>query len=167
MADGRALILGLGNLSRQDDGFGWFAVNRVRDRLGLDRIGDTDDGMDDLGREVDTAFLPQISSDLADLVTRYERLVLVDARIGGEEQVYWAEVEPIQRDHPRLLTHDMLPAELLAVARALYGTAPRTFVVSVPGSSFDFAMGLTEEMAALVNEAADVCLRLARGEMPA
>lgn len=163
MAEGRALVLGLGNLSRQDDGFGWFAVNQVRARLGLKPIDEFDDGMDELGREVDSTFLPQISSDLADLVAEYDRLVLVDARVGGEMQVYWSEVTPLPRDHSRLLTHDMLPAELLALSRMLYGKAPRAYVVSVPGVSFDFGTGLSEPMEALLDEAATLCLELAHG----
>ncbi len=167
VAEGRALVLGLGNLSRQDDGFGWYAVNRVRALLGQPPLDDTDDGMDRLGQVVDTAFLPQVSSDLADLVAQYERLVLVDARIGGEMQVSWFAVEPLAQDQPRLLTHDMLPAELLAVSRALYGHAPRTYVVTVPGLSFDFGMGLSNEMATLVDAAGRLCLLLARGKLPA
>ncbi len=164
MAEARALVLGLGNLSRQDDGFGWYAVNRVRARLGLEPIGEFDDGMSELGREVDSAFLPQISSDLADLVAKYERLVLVDARVGGEMQVYWSEVPPLPGDHSRLLTHDMLPAELLALSRLLCGKAPRAFVVSVPGLSFDFGTGLSAPVFELLDEAAGLCLDLALGD---
>lgn len=162
VAERRGLILGLGNVSRRDDGFGWAVVNEVRRRLGRPLLGLTDDGTDDLGQEVDAIFLPQISSDLAVLVAEYRRLVIVDARVEGELRVH---VEPVAAEVtvPRLLTHNMLPVELLALARTLYGAAPDAFAVTVPGLDFDFASGLSPGVAALVPEAADVCLRLARG----
>lgn len=162
-AERRGLVLGLGNVSRRDDGFGWHVVNEVRRQLGRATLGLTDDGIDDLGQEVDAIFLPQLSSDLADLIAEYHRLVLVDVRVGGEMRV---DIESITAEvlGSRLLTHDMLPAELLALARTLYGTAPEAFVVSVPGIDFDFGVGLSPRVAALVPETADVCLALAREE---
>ncbi|NPV10005.1 MAG: hydrogenase maturation protease [Anaerolineae bacterium] len=166
MAEGRSLILGLGNASRRDDGFGWSVVNEARRRLERSPLGLTDDGTDDLGQEVDAIFLPQLSSDLADLVARYRRVIIVDARISGEQAVRVERVggEP---SGSRLLTHDMRPAELVALARALYGAAPEAFVVSVAGLDFDFGAGLSRQLAALVPEAAEMCLRLARGQVSA
>lgn len=164
MAEGRGLILGLGNASRRDDGFGWWVVNEARRRMEHRPLGLTDDGTDDLGQEVDAIFLPLLSSDLADLVARYRRLVIADARMSGEEAV---SVERVGEGWPgsRLLTHDMRPAELVALARALHGSAPEAFVVSVPGLDFDFGVGLSPQVASLVPEAAEMCLCLARGQV--
>jgi hydrogenase maturation protease len=162
VADGRGLILGLGNVSRQDDGFGWAVVNEVRRELGRPLFDLTDDGTDDLGQEVDAIVLPQVSSDLAELVAEYRRLVLVDARVAGPMRVHVERVGD-QPERARLLTHDMQPAELLTLARTLYGAAPEAYAVSVPGISFDFVVGLSPAVAELVPEAARVCLELARG----
>ena len=44
VADGRGPILGLGNVSRQDDGFGWAVVERGAGELGRPLFDITDDG---------------------------------------------------------------------------------------------------------------------------
>jgi hydrogenase maturation protease len=144
------LVVGLGNLSRRDDGLGFFAVNAVRARLGLAPLGEYDDGLNDLGHEADFVLVPQLSPELAETAAGYDRLVLMDARVVGDEGVELEEVGTDASPPARLLSHEMYAAEFVALIGALYGRKPRVFLVSVKGRDYDFGVGLSEEVKALL-----------------
>ena len=146
----RTLVLGLGNLSRRDDGLGWFAVNAVRAHFGRAPLSERDDGLDCLGHEVDTAFVPQLSPELAETASRYDRLVLVDARVVGEEEVRVDEVDAGAVPSSRLLTHEMYAGEFISLINVLYGKRPWAYLVSAGGRDYDFGVGLSGAMQGLL-----------------
>ena len=160
MAEKRALVVGLGNLSRRDDGLGFFAVNAVRARLGRAPLDEYDDGMNDLGHETDFALVPQLSPELAEAAAQCDRLVLVDARVVGDEGVTVEEIGVQSAPSARLLSHEMHAAEFLALIGALYGSRPSVFVVSVKGHDYDFGLGLSEEVEALLPSVVERVLAL-------
>ncbi|MHB0876726.1 MAG: hydrogenase maturation protease [Anaerolineae bacterium] len=145
MARPAALVVGLGNLSRRDDGLGWFAVNAIRERLGQMPLADWDDGLDDTGHQVDCIVLPQLTPELAEVAAGYERLIVVDARVSGEDGVTVNEASALIQG-ARLLSHELMLADLLSLCEALYDRRPEAYLVSARGSDYDFGTGLSPAM---------------------
>jgi hydrogenase maturation protease len=147
----RVLVIGYGNPSRQDDGVGLAVVNGLRIRVGQAPLDEGDDGFSDLGRELDTLFLQQLSPELAETLVDYEHVVLVDAHFGlYPELVHRTELDP-QVD-AAIVSHHFKPGTLLALARQLYGRAPTAELISVRGYAFDFTPELSPETARGVAE---------------
>ena len=134
----RVLIVGVGNPCRRDDGLAWYVVNEWRTRTGQPLLGQWDDGLDELGQEIDSVFLPQLAPELAALASQYEMLIIVDARVGGADGVKADPITDQPEREPHLLTHELLPEQLVSLARVVYGHAPRAWLMSARGYDFDF-----------------------------
>jgi hydrogenase maturation protease len=142
----RVLVIGYGNPSRQDDGVGLAVVNGLRVRARQAPLDEGDDGFNDLGRELDTLFLQQLSPELAETLIDYEHVVLVDAHFGVyPELVHRTELDP--HAEAAIVSHHFKPGTLLALARQLYGRAPTAELISVRGYAFDFTPELSPETA--------------------
>jgi len=158
----RTLVIGYGNVDRQDDGVAFHVLNAARLRLGRPPLAEDDTGLEDLGHPVDTIFLLQLGPELLDVAAEYERLILVDAHVqAGVEDVRWERVVPEYA--PSAFTHHMTPAMFMALLQALYQRRPEVHVVSIRGHHFDFQRNLTASTAALVEPAADQVLHLIAG----
>jgi hydrogenase maturation protease len=149
----RVLVLGYGNVSRQDDGIGFHVINAVAHRLGRPPLAAGENGLLDLGQPVDLAFVPQLVPELAETLADYDEVFFVDAHTGAyEEPIRW---ERLTRGYaPSAFTHHMTPATLLEIANALYGRAPVGYLVSVRGYQFGFGMELSPEAQRLCEMAA-------------
>lgn len=145
----RTLVLGLGNLSRRDDGWGWFAINEVRAQLGMAPLGEYDDGLDALGHEVDCAFVPQLVPELAETAAKYSKLVIMDARVTGENGIQVSTVAG-ERKTVQLFSHELSPADFVSLIKELYHGHPSAYLLSVKGCDYDFGVGLSEELATLL-----------------
>src|SRR5579863_2441204 len=65
----RTLIIGIGNPLRGDDGLGWRAVESLRQIASL--------------QEVETVTCHQLTPEMAESVSRAERVVFIDAYVGS------------------------------------------------------------------------------------
>lgn len=133
-----SLVIALGNPLREDDGVGW-AVARA------------------LGGPVDTRVLvvQQLAPELAQEVSRAGNVVFVDARRDGPAgEVRTMALAPGVAEHG--LTHDLDPATLLYFAKALYGRAPKAWLVSVAGEHFGLGDALSATVERAVPEAAQL-----------
>ncbi|EHR59841.1 hydrogenase maturation protease [Saccharomonospora cyanea] len=154
----RVLVAGIGNVFHGDDGFGVEVVSRLSTRDLPPEAVVADYGI----RGVHLAY------EL--LGGEYETTIFVDAmRRGGEPgTVYVLDADPAaspsQTDHgdagPVLDAHGMHPAAVLALLRRLGGTPSRVFVVGCEPLSLAEGMGLSEPVAAAVDEAARRVLQL-------
>jgi Ni,Fe-hydrogenase maturation factor len=126
-------------------------VNGLRARAGQTLLEEGEDGFDDLGHALDTLFLQQLSPELAETLTEYDHLVLVDAHLGiYPELVHRSELDP--QVEAAIVSHHFKPGTLLALARHLYGRAPAAELVSVRGFTFDFTSELSPQTAAGVSQ---------------
>jgi hydrogenase maturation protease len=148
---GRVLVAGIGNVFLGDDGFGVEVVSRLGEQ-------DLPDGVDvvDYGiRGVHLAY------DLLD--GRHATLVLVDALPMDEPPGTLAVLE-VPGDGPTPAAvdgHSMSPDVVLAALRGLGGTQPRVLVVGCRPAVLDEGMQLSAPVAAVVDEAARLVVRLA------
>jgi hydrogenase maturation protease len=153
----RTLVAGFGNVLRGDDGFGVEVVSRLREGGGLDGV--------DL-MEVGTAGIRLAQ----ELLTRYDRLVVVDAmrRGGTPGSVYVVAVESVEPPGEVDL-HLAVPARALAVAKALDALPGQVFIVGCePAEVDELSLELSPAVRAAVNIALGHVRRLATtGEVEA
>ncbi|MGY1895432.1 hydrogenase maturation protease [Nocardia gipuzkoensis] len=135
------LIAGIGNIFLGDDGFGPEVVRR------LPRHPVPGARVEDYGiRGMHLAY---------DLLDSWDALVLVDAVPGrgapGRVEVFRAEVE--DTGAARLDAHAMSPDAVFAGVRALGGVLPPTVVIGCQVACVNEGIGLSEPVAAAVDEA--------------
>ena len=161
-AAGRILVAGVGNIFLGDDGFGVECVRRLAGHDLPEHVEVVDFGV----RGVHLAY---------QLLDGYRALVLVDATARGGapgtvhliEAATPGEVEP---GSPVLDGHRMGPDAVLALLDTLSagtgGTPPRrVLVVGCEPQSLEEGIGLSEPVAAAVDEAVQLVLRLLRDEV--
>jgi hydrogenase maturation protease len=119
------LVIGYGNELRRDDAVGPRVARAV---------------VDWVLPEVEAVAVQQLLPELAERVARASEVLFVDAA-ADDRHVSFRLVESEQR--AALLGHTGTPAELLALAAALYGRRPRAWVLTVPASDLGFGVGLS------------------------
>ena len=141
----RVLVAAFGNELRGDDGFG-IAVLREVERMPV---------AEPAARllEVGTAGLTLAQ----ELLTPCDRLIVVDAmtRGGPPGTVYVLKVDEVP-DAREVDMHLAVPAQALAVAKALGALPPETFMIGCEPSDVD---GLTTELSTPVRAAVSVAAR--------
>jgi hydrogenase maturation protease len=155
----RTLLIGYGNLDRQDDGAAFEVVNALRSHLGQAPLGEDGSGLEELGAQVDSVSVQKLAPELLDVAADYEQVVFVDAHVqADEDDVYVQMVRPEYAT--AAFTHHMTPALFLALLQALHRRQPQGTIVSVRGFAFDFERGLSAATEALVEPAVEEILKL-------
>jgi hydrogenase maturation protease len=126
----RLLIIGYGNPLRGDDGFGYQAAERLRDL-----IHDPD---------IEILAVHQLTPELMDPLSRAGQAIFLDATTGptpGEVQERIVEPDPAAA---RNFTHHFTPETLVASARALFGRAAPSTLITCAGTQFDCSYVLSQ-----------------------
>lgn len=132
----RIVVLGYGNPLRGDDGAGWRVAEAIAERwAGL------------LVVRTGQQLVPEWAADLQTADIAY----FVDASLGVDEP----KLDPLRPDGEvaAIDGHDMGPAQLLRLARGVYGSTPRASVLHVPAANFEFSDTLSPVAAAGVRQA--------------
>lgn len=140
-----ALIVGVGNVLRGDDGVAFAAILRI--------------AADPRCAGVTAVARHQLTPELAEEVAAAGRFILVDADVGlspGEVRV--RRCSPAGGGAP--LTHHVAPEGLLALAALLYGHAPPAWTVSVGLRSTEPGDPLSEPVEAALPAVTDAVARL-------
>ncbi len=154
----RSLVLGVGNLDRQDDGAAYHVIQALRRHLRQPLLEPDQTGLEELGGRVDSVFLAQLAPELLDVAMNYDRLVFVDAHVQPDwEDLHCAPVEPEER--LSTLTHHLTPGLFMALLQVLYGCTPEALLVSLRGHQFDFGRDLSAATARLIEPALDEIVR--------
>jgi len=168
---GRILILGYGNVDRQDDGVAWHILDLIAKHFGLSAPdpngegfvqpdpaapadGSSDPSVSSFTVPFDLVFTLQLTPEMAENLANYAVVCFVDAHTGNvSQEVNFEEMEGAYQASP--FTHHLTPQTCLALAQALYGNSPRGFLMSVRGYQFGFTNELSEqtkELAATAGE---------------
>jgi hydrogenase maturation protease len=151
---GRALVAGIGNVFLGDDGFGVEVVARLSSAALPEGVRVLDAGT----RSRDLAY------ELFD--GGYDTAILVDAvaRGGAPGTVYVIEPEVESIDRARSMAgidgHAVNPEGMLALVRALGGVPTRILIVGCEPASVVEGIGLSEPVAAAVDDAVGVVREL-------
>jgi hydrogenase maturation protease len=116
----RVVVLGFGNPLRGDDSVGWRVAEALAQRW------------PELVVRTGQQLVPEWATDLAHADVVY----FVDASLEIDEAV----LETLVTDEVSapIDGHDMAPAQLLLLTRAVFGRAPRASVLHVPAVNFEF-----------------------------
>ncbi|MCX6081822.1 MAG: hydrogenase maturation protease [Chloroflexi bacterium] len=150
----RILLIGYGNPDRQDDGVAWHILRALAIQLGLSAPSSYDDEfpVNDL---LDFVFSLQLTPEMAEEISAYERVCFVDAHTGFiPEPVRLIEVESEFQRSP--FTHHLTAQSLLSMCETIYHKKLRAALLSVRGFYFGFDRELSPETSALVPEAVEL-----------
>jgi len=161
----RMLIAGVGNIFLGDDGFGVEVANRLAATQLPDWVQVTDYGIRGM----------HLAYDLAD---GYDVTILIDAapRGGKPGTVYViepdlapqpADDETAVEQNPLFNAHGMQPDVIFGMLDMLGGQVGKVLVVGCEPASVDYGIGLSEPVAAAVDEAVTVVLGLIEQTGPA
>jgi hydrogenase maturation protease len=126
------LVLGVGNLLREDDGIGPLLVERLKEAF---------------GPQLHARELYELDIGLAEELGDYERVLVIDA-VPGEEGQPSHRLQPLAAA-PRVhtpggfMSHIFDWGMILALARDLYGSAPQAQLLAVTGARFGIGDGLS------------------------
>jgi hydrogenase maturation protease len=129
----RPLVVGYGNPSRRDDGFGWRFTEALRQICHSE--------------EAEIVHCQQLVPELAEAISKARFAIFVDARANGDPGTLNVQTIKPAREHTSN-THHLDPAALLALAATLYGTNPDSVLVTVAGKEFGHGDELSPQVAA-------------------
>jgi hydrogenase maturation protease len=118
---GGLLVIGYGNTLRGDDGVG----PRVADAVGHLRLPG-----------VRTLICPLLTPELADPISRAEKVIFVDAAVDAANEVQWRKLVP--NETSQLMAHAANPRTMLALARDVFGRAPEAWWLTIPAVDLGF-----------------------------
>ena len=117
----RCLILACGNTLRSDDGVGPWLADWAADHFAEDP-------------RVLTISRQQWTPDLAEDIASADSVLFIDCSVeSAPGQIQLREIQPAKLN-PGLATHHTGASELLALARDLYGSIPRTSLLLTIGA---------------------------------
>jgi hydrogenase maturation protease len=147
----KTLFIGYGNPDRQDDGVAWHVLAGIANQLGLETSDSWEDPLPSTP-EVEFSFNLQLTPELAQDLTAYDRVCFVDAHTGKiPENVQMVDVIPEYQTSP--FTHHLTPEMLLSMCESLYHYVPEAILISVRGYEFGFEVELSPFTESLVDEA--------------
>jgi hydrogenase maturation protease len=129
------LLIAIGNSLRRDDGAGHRVVELLAPPPGI------------AVRDV-FQLTPELAEDLAGAQT----VVFIDASVATAE----VALEPVETGAGSTpMSHSLAPAEVVALARALFGFEGRAWLCHVPGADFEDGEGLSDIAEANARSAAE------------
>jgi len=154
----RVLILGYGNVDRQDDGVAWHVIHNLLHRLGYAKVEEFEENEPQEFGNVDVLFQLQLVPEFSELIAKYDRVCFIDAHTGSvPDNVHLEDLIPGYQHSP--FTHHLTASSLLAMSSSIYHKTPPSILVSVRGYEFGFSQQLSELTASLVPAAVDLILK--------
>ncbi len=122
-----ALVIGIGNDGRQDDGLGWAFLDRLKSMAGF---------------RGPMEYRFQLQVEDAALVSEADQVVFVDAYRGDLPGGFrWQTCEPCADF--QFSTHALPPRAILSLCRDLYPRTPPAVLLMLQGEAWDLETGLT------------------------
>jgi hydrogenase maturation protease len=148
----KSLILGFGNLDREDDGVAWHILSRLAGQFQFTLEDCPEEAPQSIRDNLDILFLLQLSPELAETIANYDRVCFVDAHTGAiPETLHMAPVEACFQASP--LTHHITPQTIMCLTHDIYNATPEAILVSVRGYQFEFHRQLSTATDQLANQA--------------
>jgi len=138
------LVIGYGNTLRGDDGVGPRVAEAVA-RLHLPGVH--------------TLICPMLTPELAEPMSRADKVIFVDAAVDAPNEIQWRKLEP--NETSQLMAHAANPRTMLALARDVFGRVPEAWWLTIPaldlGFCEDFSPGVQERFAKAVEKIQGFC----------
>ena len=149
----KTLFIGYGNPDRQDDGVAWHVLSGIAKKLGFETSDSWEDPLPSTS-EIDFNFNLQLTPEIAEDLTAFDRICFVDAHTGKiPTNIQVVHISPEYQTSP--FTHHLTPEMLLSMCASMYNKAPEAILISVRGYQFGFETELSSFTSSLVNEAVE------------
>lgn len=149
----KTLIIGYGNIDRQDDGVAWHVLLQVMQNSGIYTAGLGEEDLPMVYGDLEFQFHLQLMPEMADDMGQYERVVFIDAHTGNvPDEVHHESVSSEYQSSP--FTHHLTPSTLLSLCDVMHKKHPDSLLVSVRGYEFQFTRELSQRTRDLVPQAA-------------
>jgi hydrogenase maturation protease len=150
----KALIIGYGNVDRQDDGIAWHILARIAAKLGVTRSLDPYLTTEVETKWADLRFMLQLTPEIAESIAAYPRVCFIDAcAFPLSNGMAWVNLEAQYQPSP--MTHHMTPETCLAICQVLFQQQPEAALLSVAAHEFGFSRSLSADTQAIIEPAAD------------
>ncbi len=147
------LVIGYGNMDRQDDGVAWHVLASTAQNLKIEFPPEPGEAVCADNGQVEFIFQLQLTPELAETIAQRKAVFFVDAHTGNiPEELQIVKISAGFQKSP--FTHHMTPETALSMAEMIYHRAPDAYLCSVRGYEFLFSTKLSERTAALAQEAA-------------
>ncbi|MEW6179516.1 MAG: hypothetical protein AB1522_06270 [Chloroflexota bacterium] len=148
----RRLLLGYGNLDRQDDGVAWHILRTVSRRLRTALPERPEEYLYQISPHITVGFALHLIPEHAELISQFERVLFIDAHTGNIPQaVSFSRLTP--RYEPSPFTHHLTPSTCLVLCETLYHRAPQAALLSIRGYRFNFSQSLSPDTYLLIEPA--------------
>ena len=117
---GQVLVIAYGNPLRCDDGIAWQAAEEIRRKL----------------PSVTVCCTQQLTPELAEAAGSAGTVIFIDATRDDEPGTVSCRAVFPDSDGMHF-SHNLKPAQVLALCSQLYGAEPRAFLISIGGQHFD------------------------------
>ncbi len=150
----KTLLIGFGNLDRQDDGVAWHILARIAQQLGIPVCLDPDLGCELDTPLVDLRFMLQLTPEITESMAAYARICFIDAcAYPLQKGVSLVQLEAQYQPSP--MTHHMTPETCLSICQVLYNKQPQAVLLTTAAHEFGFSRSLSPQTSSLVDQAVD------------
>src|ERR1035441_6883151 len=102
---------------------------------------------------VRTLICPLLTPELADQISRAEKVIFVDAAVDAPNAVQWRRLEP--NETSQLMAHAADPRTMLALSRDVFGRVPEAWWLTIPAVDLGFREALSPEVQRSFTEAVE------------
>jgi hydrogenase maturation protease len=138
------LVIGIGNSLRQDDGLGLVVASQAHGAV--------------------VRLMHQLTPELAAELVGVDRVLFVDAWCVSVWTTPHPCLLPLEVDGTSAMTHQLQPAQVLAICAALYQHRPRAALLLLPAHALGHGTGLSGAAAAQLPRARALLRRWLRGD---
>jgi len=126
------IVIGIGNEIRGDDGVGPHVVDAIPARADLE-----------------TMTVHQLAPEIAEQIRQARRVLFVDSCLDCDE----VQLTRVEASEHRGLGHACAPGAVMGWTKLVYDEVPESWLLSIPGFSFELGFGLSPRSKALIPEA--------------
>jgi len=153
----KILIIGYGNMDRQDDGVAWHILNNIGENFGVSIINEGYELINNTSAKLSIFYSLQLLPEMAEFINQYDTVYFVDAHTGEyEEEILYSEIHPQALNSP--FTHHLTPEMLLSICLTIFNNYPRSYILSVKGHEFGFNHDLSNLTQALAEQASAILI---------
>lgn len=125
----KTVVIGIGNIGRQDDGLGWLFIDYLKA-----------EGFNHL----DLEYRYQLQIEDAQLISQYETVIFVDATKEKMEAGFSLRVSKPSNKYG-FSSHELMPETILFLAGKLYNKTPKAYVFCIKGYQWGLKIGLSKK----------------------
>ncbi len=150
------LVLGYGNVDRQDDGVAWYVMIHTAKHLKMQIPKNPEEEFIHT-KNYKFIFLPHLVPEIAETISEYDQVCFIDAHTGNIPfDLFFSTIN--KEFHKSPFTHHMTPETCLYLANTIYNGSTIGTLLSIRGYQFNFSRQLSRKTTRSANKAVEKLL---------